>query len=106
MKILHSIGFKEFRIQGIHALTLFSYRRFSAENSITIILFPDGPCQDTGIARREVKVLFSPCPDGFTLVDTECMCDRRLNVLAVSCNVDTRTIKREENNFLGDGNLQ
>ena len=76
-----------------------SYRLFSAENSVTMILFPDGPCRDTGIARREVKVLFSPCPDGFTLVDTECTCDRRLNVLDVSCNVDTRTIKRGENNF-------
>ena len=79
--------------------TNISYRLFSAENSVTMILFPDGPCRDTGIARREVKVLFSPCPDGFILVDTECMCDRRLNVLDVSCNVDTRTIKREENNF-------
>ncbi len=64
-----------------------------------MILFPDGPCRDTGIARREVNVTFLPCPDGFILVETECKCDRRLNVFNVSCNVDTRTIKREENNF-------
>jgi predicted outer membrane repeat protein len=75
------------------------YRLFSAENSITMILFPDGPCRDTGIARREVIVTFLPCPDGFILIDTECKCDRKLSAFNVSCNVDTRTIKREENNF-------
>ena len=64
-----------------------------------MILFPDGPCRDTGIAHREVKVSFLPCPDGFILVDKECMCDRRLTAFNVSCNVDTKTIKREENNF-------
>ena len=79
--------------------TNISYRLFSAEKFITMILFPDGPCRDTGIARREVNITFLPCPDGFILVDTECKCDRRLNPFSVSCNVDTRTIRREENNF-------
>ena len=76
-----------------------SYSIFSKEDSITMILFPDGPCRDVGIARREVKVTFLPCPDGFVLADTECACDRRLNTFNVSCNIDTRKIKCKENNF-------
>ena len=71
----------------------------SVENSVTMILFPDGPCWDIGIARREVNVIFFLCPDGFLLLGTKCMCDRRLNVFNATCYVDDRTILREDNNF-------
>ena len=74
-------------------------QNFSAENSVTMILFPDGPCRGTGIANCEVKVIFLPCPDGFLLLGTKCMCDRRLTVFNATCYVDDRTILREENNF-------
>ena len=76
-----------------------SYRLFSADSSVTMILFPDGPCRDTGIARREVKVTFLPCPDGFVDVGAECKCDERLDPFNTSCNVDRGTIERTENRF-------
>ena len=76
-----------------------SYRLFSADSSVTMILFPDGPCRDTGIARHEVKVTFLPCPDGFVDIGAECMCDERLNTFNTSCNVDSGTIERAENSF-------
>ena len=79
--------------------TNISYRLFSAEDSVTMVLFPDGPCRDTGIARREVKVTFLPCPDGFILVDTECMCDERLTAFNASCDVDSGKIRRQGNSF-------
>ena len=62
------------RVQDtVNTCTDISYRLFAAEDSVTMILFPDGPCQDTGFARREVRVIFLPCPDGFIHVDTEIM---------------------------------
>ena len=79
--------------------TNISYRLFSAESSITMILFPDGPCRDIGIARRVVNVTFLPCPDGFTHADTECVCDERLGAFNTSCNVDSGKIRRSGNNF-------
>ena len=43
--------------------------RNSYDRSAMLVLFPDGPCRDTGISRREIKVRFLPCPDAFTLRD-------------------------------------
>ena len=76
------------------------YRVYSGETHVTMILYPDGPCRDTGIARCEVNITFLPCPDGFEDVGSECACDKRLNPYhGVSCNVDNGTIKRVINNF-------
>ena len=75
------------------------YRLFTAETFITMVLFPDGPCRDTGIARRQVNVTLLQCPDGFVDIGTECVCDKRLNAFSTTCNVDTDSIVRVENNF-------
>ena len=76
-----------------------SYRVFSDRSVVTLILFPDGPCRDTGIARREVKITFLPCPDGFVKVGSECLCDERLHTFNVICNVDQGSISRSPNTF-------
>ena len=76
-----------------------SYRVFSDEKFVTLILFPDGPCRDTGIARREIRITFLPCPDGFVDSGSECICDNRLDAFDTSCNVDKGTIGRVKNNF-------
>ena len=75
------------------------YRIFTAENFVTLVLFPDGPCRDTGISRREVKILFLPCPDGFVQVGSECVCDKRLSAFNVTCDVDRESILRIRNSF-------
>ena len=88
------------RVQSTgNTCTDISYRVFSKNSSVTLILFPDGPCRDTGIARREVKITFLPCPDGFVNVGSECLCDERLNAFNTSCNIDKGTISRSRNNF-------
>ena len=75
------------------------YNLFSAETDVTMILYPDGPCRDTGIARQAVNVTFLPCPDGFVDAGDRCMCDERLSTFSTTCNVDSETIERTENNF-------
>lgn len=76
-----------------------SYRVFSEKSSVTLILFPDGPCRDTGISRREVEVEFLPCPDGFEEIGSECVCDKRLEAFNTTCNIDRGTISRAKNTF-------
>lgn len=71
------------------------YRLFTTRDSLTLVLYPDGPCRDTGIARTEVQVSLLPCPDGFMLSPskTECICEDRLLRLNATCNIDERTIE-------------
>ena len=76
-----------------------TYRLSSNKNTIRFILFPDGPCRDTGISHREITVNFLPCPDGFTLDGSECVCDKRLQRYTNSCNVDDNSIERNSNTF-------
>ena len=76
-----------------------SYRIFTTQDFLTLVLFPDGPCRDTGIARCEVSVSFLPCPDGFVHAGFECVCDKRLDTFNSTCNVDRESIIRVKNNF-------
>ena len=79
--------------------TPISYRLSSNKNTTTLVLFPDGPCRDTGISRREITINFLPCPDGFTLQGSECVCEQRLQKYTNSCSVDTSSIRRDKNSF-------
>ena len=76
-----------------------TYSLFSSQTSAKLILYPDGPCRDTGMARRVVQVTFLPCPDGFMLSGVECVCEERLQPYTTSCNVSDSSIERKENNF-------
>ena len=79
--------------------TPISYRLSSNKNTTTLVLFPDGPCRDTGISRREITINFLPCPDGFTLDGSECVCEQRLQKYTNNCSVDTNSIRRDKNTF-------
>ena len=72
--------------------TTIRYRLSSIKNTTHLVLFPDGPCKDTGISRRVVTINFLPCPDGFTLDGSECVCEKRLQMYTNSCNVDDNSI--------------
>ena len=50
--------------KGCSSLT---YNLFSAESQDQLILFPDGPCRDTRLARLVINVTFLRCPEGFTV---------------------------------------
>ena len=75
------------------------YRLHSAEDSVSLVLYPDGPCRDIGIARREVKVTLLPCPEGFMKSGSECVCEERLQAYTTDCSIDDSSIGRSHNNF-------
>ena len=77
--------------------TNLEYRVFSPDGSEDLILYPEGPCRDLGIARRSVSVHLEPCPDGFQLSNSQCICEERLQAFTNSCNVDDETMLRSSN---------
>ena len=88
------------RIQDIgKECTPISYRLSSSKKATSLVLFPDGPCRDARISRRLVTVNFLPCPDGFTLDGSECVCEERLQKYTNSCNVDDNSITRASYTF-------
>ena len=76
-----------------------TYRLSSNKSTTKLVLFPDGPCRDTGISRRKITINFLPCPDGFTLEGSECVCEERLQRYTNSCSVDDSSIRRDSNTF-------
>ena len=77
--------------------TNLEYRVFSPKDSEQLILYPEGPCRDLGTARRSVTVHLQPCPDGFQLSNSQCICGERLQTFTNSCNIDDETILRSSN---------
>ena len=66
---------------------LLSYTLYSTDSHERVVLFPDGPCRDTGLARVVLDVTLLPCPDGFTLTGEVCTCEERLHHYTVNCTV-------------------
>ena len=79
--------------------TRITYRLHSAKNFTTLVLFPDGPCRDIGISRREFSIKFLPYPDGFFLRGSECVCDERLQEYTTKCSVSDNSIERLSKTF-------
>ena len=73
-----------------------SYNLYSTQDTDQLILYPDGPCRDTGLARAVVNVTFRQCPDGFMKSGENCVCDEILNEYNASCTItDNATISRK-----------
>ena len=73
-----------------------SYNLYSTQDTDQLILYPDGPCRDTGLARAVVNVMFRPCPDGFMKSGEYCVCEEILNEYNASCTInDNATISRK-----------
>ena len=88
------------QIQQTGALcTDLNYQIHSAKDSALLVLYPEGPCRDIGIARREINITFLPCPVGFVKSDSECICEERLQLFTTNCSVDDNSIERNHNNF-------
>ncbi len=82
------------RIQSIgKECTPITYRLSTDKNTTTLILFPDGPCRDTDFSHRKINIQFLPCPDGFTLDGSECVCEDRLQRYTTNSCVDTNSIE-------------
>ena len=72
------------------------YNLYSTQDTDQLILYPDGPCHDTGLARAVVNVMFKPCPDGFMKSGDNCVCEKTLNEYNSSCTInDNATISRQ-----------
>lgn len=71
------------------------YQILTRKDFVTVVLYPDGPCRDTGIARKIVQVELIQCPDGFELSrgQTRCVCEDRLMLLNATCYLDERSIE-------------
>ena len=72
------------------------YNLYSTQDTNQLILYPDGPCRDTGVARAVVNVMFKQCPDGFMKSGEYCVCEEILNEYNASCTInDNVTISRQ-----------
>ena len=65
-----------------------SYNLYSTQDTDQLILYPDGPCRDTGVARAVVNVTFRPCPDGFMKFGENCVCEEILNEYNANCTIN------------------
>ena len=77
-----------------------TYHLFSGINTTTVSLFPNsGTCQGIGKSSTYINVTFLPCPDGFKLRRSECVCEDRLQQFNATCNVNQNSIERISNSF-------
>ena len=63
------------------------YTMYSAGDSEELILYPDGPCRDNGLARAVVNVTLLPCPSGFMKSMEKCVCEDRLEKYGANCTI-------------------
>ena len=64
-----------------------TYNIYSKESHINLILYPDGPCRDTGTARMVINVTLLPCPDAFFQDGDQCVCEDRLQSYGANCTL-------------------
>ena len=62
-----------------------SYNIYSSFQQEQIILYPQGPCHDTGQARATINVTLLPCPNGFVQSSERCVCEERLQAYNATC---------------------
>ena len=87
--------------------TNLQYNVYSPDSTEEIILYAEGPCRDIGMARHSINVMLLPCPDGFELSYSSCVCEARLQRYTNSCNINTGKIKRSGDFWMSpsyDGN--
>ena len=64
-----------------------SYTVYSNQSYEQVVLYPDGPCRDIGLAKVVLDVTLLPCPDGFTQSGEICTCEDRLHDYPVNCTI-------------------
>ena len=68
--------------------TTIGFNFYSIGNNEKLILYPDGSCRDTGLARAMINVTLLPCPNGFNKSDEQCDCEERLKRYGAECTID------------------
>ena len=67
--------------------TPLNYTVYSNKSREQVVLYPDGPCRDSGAARVVIDVTLLPCPDGFTQFGEICSCEGRLHDHPINCTI-------------------
>ena len=77
------------------------YSLYSTASSEEVILYPDGPCQDTGLARVVVNLTLIPCPPGFKNTSEQCICEKRLQTHCATCTIkeNITSIRRKRSHY-------
>ena len=89
--------------------TNLTFNAFSPLLSEKLTLYAEGPCNNTGISKRNVFIHFTACicPIGFQPVDSrntncDCTCDPRLYPQFITgCNSTTESLTREDTSWIG-----
>ena len=69
-----------------------------------LLLYPEGPCNNTGLGRAIVNVTFRQCPHGFNRSNSgdECVCDDILKAFGpTACTIDDNVIITKLSNGTG-----
>ena len=64
-----------------------SYTVYSNKSIEEVVLYPDGPCRDSGFTVVIIYVTVLLCPDGFTQSGEICTCEDRLHDYPVNCTI-------------------
>ena len=87
--------------------TNLTFNVFSPQDTETINLYPDGPCDSAILSTSQVDVKFlgCACPIGFEPISNsqsstscECDCNSALSSYITDCNVTTSTVSRRDTN--------
>ena len=88
--------------------TNLTFNAYSPLVSEKLTLYAEGPCNNTGISKRQVDIHFSACtcPIGFQPVETsntrcDCNCDPHLSPYITHCNSTTKVLVREDTVWIG-----
>jgi hypothetical protein len=85
----------------------------SLNDSVKLILYPEGPCHDTGISKAVLHVNFKACtcPIGFQQLKMKekcvCECDQKIKALMKTCNSSSMSLLRQGDfwiNYVNDTN--
>ena len=77
---------------------------FSPLRQVKLQVYPEGPCNNTGISLRQLDVMFLPCscavgfqPSDKKQSECECICDSKLRPYITDCDANMSSITRTAN---------
>ena len=85
-----------------HSCTKLNYRIFTQATNVHLTLYAEGPCNKLGTTAITIKAKFGSCPDGFELVQNECVCEADLFKYTTMCNIDDESILNGGNFWAGE----
>lgn len=78
-----------------------TFNVYSTEDHEELVLYPDGPCHDTGLAKAIIKIAMLPCPHAFIQSDENCVCEERLQEFGAECLIDEEIYIVRTNFWMG-----